>query len=104
MSQMPSVSATYGAPMGRDRGDSRIPARKVRLFRVRINSGGYDDGGAYWGLGQPLYCATDDLDYTQYIRGVDRFDAAMKFQEQLDQHMRGLGRELKMICWAVKVS
>ncbi|HFL6170873.1 TPA: hypothetical protein ACG4NJ_002217 [Pseudomonas aeruginosa] len=56
--QFPNVSSRYGAPMGRrdDRGDTDAPY-KFRLFRVRLDSGGYDDGGAYWGLGQPLYCA-----------------------------------------------
>ena len=31
--------------------------RSVRLFRVKIDSTGYDEGGAYWGHGKPLYCA-----------------------------------------------
>jgi hypothetical protein len=77
MSQMPNVSSKYGAPMGRDQGDSQVPGRWVRLFRVRINKGGYDDGGAYWGIGQPLYCATDDQYYTQYVRALDRQSAAL---------------------------
>ena len=56
--QMPKVSTKYGAPMGRigQRGDHLAPY-KFRLFRVRLDSGGYDDGGAYWGHGEPLYCA-----------------------------------------------
>lgn len=56
----PHVSSRYGAPMGRtsdhlsgliiEETDSRFTLR-----RVPINSGGYDSGGAYWGLGQPLF-------------------------------------------------
>lgn len=56
----PDVHSKYGAPMGRtsdhlsgliiEATDSRFTLR-----RVPINSGGYDSGGAYWGLGQPLY-------------------------------------------------
>lgn len=55
------VSTKYGAPMGRmDRpGDTGAPL-KFRIFRVRLDAGGYDNGGAYWGHGQPLYCAEAD--------------------------------------------
>jgi len=78
MSQMSNVSCRYGAPMGRGRGIFNIPAGKIRLFRVKINSGGYDDGGAYWGLGSPLFCATDDMGYCEYTRAMDRGAAALK--------------------------
>ena len=77
MSQMPNVNSKYGAPMGRSR-CGLVPSGKVRLFRVRINSGGYDDGGAYWGHGLPLYCATDDLGFMKFTRAYDRLDAAKK--------------------------
>ncbi len=30
---------------------------KLHLVEVRIDSGGYDSGGAYWGLGSPLWRA-----------------------------------------------
>jgi hypothetical protein len=55
----PAVNCQYGAPMGRssDHLSGLIvePQEKVTLRRIRINSGGYDSGGAYWGLGQPLF-------------------------------------------------
>lgn len=59
--QFSDVNSRYGAPMGRReyRGDYDAPY-KFRLFRVRLDRGGYDDGGAYWGAGQPLYCAEAD--------------------------------------------
>jgi hypothetical protein len=46
---------------------------KVSLRRIRLNNGGYDSGGAYWGLGGPLYwagsdCGTVDL----WFRAGDR--------------------------------
>ena len=50
-----------GASMGRPSshpGDE--PEGKLRLARMAIDSGGYDRGGAYWGLGQPIYEAWDD--------------------------------------------
>lgn len=30
-------------------------AQRFYLQRVRLDSGGYDSGGAYWGIGSPLY-------------------------------------------------
>lgn len=77
MSQFENVSCKYGAPMGRASSPLREdPApRSIRLFRVNLDSGGYDDGGAYWGIGAPLYCATDDADYLEFTRANDRFRA-----------------------------
>lgn len=37
--------------------ESTAPRDKWQLQRVQLNSGGYDSGGAYWGIGAPLYCA-----------------------------------------------
>ena len=56
----PEVNARYGAPMGRksDHLEGLIITEadpRFTLRRVRINSGGYDSGGAYWGLGEPLF-------------------------------------------------
>ncbi len=42
----------YGASMGRP---SEALEGKVKLFQVRLDSGGYDNGGAYWGPGEPLW-------------------------------------------------
>ena len=56
---VPEVSSKYGAPMGR-RETNQDCVGKVSLRRIPINSGGYDSGGAYWGLGQPLYWAGDE--------------------------------------------
>ena len=70
--QFETVSSRYGAPMGR-RADGFLEtdvARFVRLYHVRINSGGYDDGGAYWGLGVPLFCAEDDDGNHPMIREI----------------------------------
>ena len=56
----PPVQARYGAPLGRtcdpltnfqvEPTDSRFTLRQIH-----INSGGYDPGGAYWGIGTPLF-------------------------------------------------
>lgn len=58
--QLPDVDCKYGAPMGRPSYCNNEMA-KVRLFRVNmIDCGAYDEGGAYWGIGTPLYCAKAD--------------------------------------------
>lgn len=77
--QFPQVSARYGAPMGRSQDgylETDLP-RFVRLFRVRLNRQGYDDGGAYWGLDvDPLWCAMDDDGAQQFVRAASREQAA----------------------------
>ena len=65
------VSARYGAPMGR-REARQPPAAPLRLFHVPLNAGGYDVGGAYWGLGAPIYCATDLDNFEVYTRAASR--------------------------------
>lgn len=79
MINIPDVSSRYGAPMGRP---SLIPSKevaevmRVSLRRIRINRDGYDSGGAYWGLGAPLYCAQDpDGIIDMWFRARDRDDA-----------------------------
>ena len=65
MGKLTDVSSRYGAPMGRPSahpGDD--PHCHMRVRRVRLDSGGYDEGGAYWGYGTPLW----------YCSGIDEFD------------------------------
>lgn len=49
-------------------------APPMRLQRVRMVDGGaYDSGGAYWGLGDPLYYFENSTgDINGYIRGKTR--------------------------------
>jgi hypothetical protein len=80
MSQFQKVNSSRGAPMGRSADgflETDMP-RFVRLFRVRLDSGGYDDGGAYWGFsrGEYLWCAIDDDGNQQFTRAVHRTKAA----------------------------
>lgn len=59
------VSSKYGAPMGRASVDDVAPGEvlgRFELARVRLNIGGYDSGGAYWGHGKPLYRARAFVD------------------------------------------
>lgn len=69
--QPSNACSRYGASMGRDStrdADIReIVAQlhggkppRMSLQRVKLDAGGYDAGGAYWGTGEPLWRASDD--------------------------------------------
>jgi hypothetical protein len=78
----PEVSGRYGAPMGRaDHGISDGEPVKLSLRHIRLNGGGYDAGGAYWGLGPRLYWAGSDDGF------VDRFFRARN-REAAKAHLR----------------
>lgn len=70
----PKVNCRYGAPLGRRGSLATVePEGKVSLQRVRLDNGGYDAGGAYWGHGAPLYCAMDEGGaFTSYFRAHSR--------------------------------
>lgn len=72
----PDVSTRYGAPLGRaSRSNLDTDAGRIYLQRVPLDSGGYDRGGAYWGIGAPLFCAMDQDGRTYFLRARSR-DAA----------------------------
>ena len=73
----PAVSSRYGAPMGRHTGPHylSVEAGKLRLVRVKLDSGGYDKGGAYWGHGRPLWYVEDQDGNGFFFRDISR-DAA----------------------------
>lgn len=64
------VSCRYGAPMGRGADD--LLAGKVSVRRVRLDYAGYDSGGAYWGIGLPLYYAEGSEGGYVYLRALTR--------------------------------
>jgi hypothetical protein len=70
------VFSKYGAPMGRKSDNpANFQGIKIRLCRVRLYDGAYDKGGAYWGMGKPLYCAWGETDgecLEYYFRADDR--------------------------------
>jgi hypothetical protein len=70
----PNVSSRYGAPMGRYTGPNYLETSAGRLYlrRIRLNSGGYDAGGAYWGIGAPLWYAEDQDGNSQFFRAASR--------------------------------
>ena len=77
MRQTSQVSSQYGAPMGRSSHGAVFSGQKVRLIQLNIDGGGYDDGGAYWGLSKPLFMAwTEDTEYERNLRANSRKEAA----------------------------
>lgn len=71
----PDVSCKYGAPLGRPGGHPGNLADepgKFYLVRCPLDSGGYDRGGAYWGLGAPLYYFESPTGEGGYVRGRTR--------------------------------
>ncbi len=70
------VGTRYGAPMGREAW-KEAPEGPVKLFRLPLEDGAYDFGGAYWGAPDNLWCATDGSNFRAFVR-------AETFQEAAD--------------------
>jgi hypothetical protein len=72
----------YGADMGRRSEKPTIfGAGRVRLQKVELDRGGYDNGGAYWGSGVQLWCAwTNDGEFTSYLRAPTRAGAVAEIR------------------------
>lgn len=88
----PKVNSKYGAPMGRanrnrftDKQGRTFEltlaehAPPMRLVRCPLDSGGYDRGGAYWGIGPGLYYFENSTgDISGYVRGRTRRHAKLE--------------------------
>jgi len=77
------VSSRLGAPHGRAEYPLSDAPRSVRLFRVPLDSGGYDQGGAYWGHGAPIYCFAQPPEQGQpcprrFVRAHSRIEACLE--------------------------
>ncbi len=80
----PPAGSARGAPFGRPSSTSpgKAPGERYYLSRIRIDAGGYDPGGAYWGVGQPLYYfTTADGAESGYLRAADRDHAKDKVRQ-----------------------
>ncbi len=67
------VNCKFGSPMGRDDVNENNPpfsfATKIFDCSVPLDGGGYDKGGAYWGLPSNLRCSyTKDMSYIHFYR------------------------------------
>lgn len=77
------VSCMFGAPMGRHTGGQDYDADgRFTLRRAHLDNGGYDAGGAYWGLGEALYYyASPDGTAEGYLRARSREAAKREIRE-----------------------
>lgn len=70
--------------------DNQVTDTKVYLNRVRLSQGGYDSGGSYWGVGQPLYQFEFDDSReayaSEFIRADDREHAKDKAARWIRLH------------------
>ena len=66
-----NANSVYGAPMGRSNVGTK-PTDNTRIFDCAVpmcNTGDYDRGGAYWGIGKQLRVSyTKDLSYINFYR------------------------------------
>lgn len=77
-----------GAQLGRptlNGGFTVTGSHPMTLRRVRLDSGGYDRGGAYWGIntrGAILYYFEGPItDISGYVRAADREDAKVEVRK-----------------------
>lgn len=76
----PSRGAALGRPSIHDCDEF---TGRLYLQKVRIDSGGYDPNGTYWGLGDPLYwCANEDNSIDYCFRALNRQEAKGKVLER----------------------
>jgi hypothetical protein len=73
----PSRGAALGRPTVKDEGKDF--QGRISIRRVRLDSGGYDKNGMYFGHGAPLYwCASEDGGIDFMLRAGDREAAREK--------------------------
>lgn len=77
----PPVNAQYGAPMGRRETHEPLTGNPFRLQMIAIDRDGYDPGGAYWGIGAPLFFYTDG-GTEAFIRATNRENAKELIREK----------------------
>ncbi len=76
----------YGADMGRRDLHSDGFSGKLQLQRVCLVDGDYDNGGAYWGAGRPLYVAQSaNLEVRMFMRADSREDAKARIRARYPQ-------------------
>lgn len=85
----------YGADMGRRNQPEGEPDSPLYLQKLRFVDGDYDTGGAYWGSGDPIWCAfseefaksttTADDSLRIFVRARTREEAKKLVAEQFKE-------------------
>jgi hypothetical protein len=81
----------YGAQMGRQFQTEGKP-ECLHLQKLRMVDGAYDTGGAYWGMGTPIYCAFSPED-TENDIPIRVFCRAHNREEAKEEILRRLGNK-----------
>jgi len=83
------VHSARGAPMGRP-SDPYLDgeAGLIYLRPIPLDSGGYDRGGAYWGLGDRLWIAQDQFNNSVYLRAKTRPEAKQIIRAEFGPDLR----------------
>lgn len=80
----PRRGAALGRPTVLPKTVSAETVGRLYLRRVRIDGGGYDPNGTYFGHGGPLYwCADADGTVDFMLRAHDREDAKVQVREEI---------------------
>ena len=80
---VPAVSCRYGAPLGRTNSYCEVHSR-FHVYHMRMTDcGAYDDGGAYWGHGRPMYVAWNRDGLRIYMRAANAKEAREKATKEL---------------------
>lgn len=73
MPKLSNVSSKFGAPMGRPSSKTENDDQRFYLQRLDFVDGDYDEGGAYWGSGTPVWrCVSQDLEGENFFRAANR--------------------------------
>lgn len=59
-----------------------MSAVKFFLRKVRLNRGGYDSSGFYWGAGPLFSYESEDGTLTGHLRAINRADAKVRLIEK----------------------
>ena len=79
--------------MGRPTSPLGVGDKNIRLFKVRLDSGGYDDGGAYWGFPNNLWCAQCPEGGQEFTRASNRLVAAAQLSLINSMLCRGIPQD-----------
>lgn len=106
MTTLPNASSRYGASLGRagrppHPGDDS--AVRMYLRRVRLDNGGYDSAGAYWGFAEPLWrYESEDGSVSDHIRARSRLEAQREIRRLMPNALVSFfGADLERPAWSV---
>ena len=66
--KMSKVFCKYGAPYGKVESEPKTMSPKLHLARMHLDSGGYDNGGAYWGHPSDIWTAWSEWGCRLFVR------------------------------------